>query len=246
MASADAQTAFGARSNRVDVLVQALVQGDRERSSRIFDSELALEAQIPRVYQGLLQPAMYRIGDLWEVGQITVATEHMATAITEELMNRVYPRLINPSRTGRKVVIATTEEEEHQVGAKMAADLFEMHGWDAVFPGAGLDTDELLALIEQEQPVLVGLSFTIAEHAASLLRMMQRIRGRFPRLPILVGGQGLGRVDATIWSELERVTCLSSLDALDAYIARLTSTGPDAGPGPDLAPAAGTTPIVDT
>ena len=201
---------------------------------RVFDAALGPRRPIPRVYQDLLQPALYRIGELWECGQISVATEHMATAITEELMNAVYPRLINRTRIGRKVVIATVEKEEHQVGAKMASDLFEMHGWDALFPGAGITTSELLALLDRERPALLGLSFTIPEHSASLLRMLQRIRAHAPRLPILVGGQGLRWTDTAAWPELENVSYIASLDALDAYLARLatgeTDHGPDANP----------------
>jgi methanogenic corrinoid protein MtbC1 len=210
-----------------------LVQGDRDGARAIFDAALAQEPSIPSVYQGLFQPALYRVGELWESGQITVATEHMATAITEELMNAVYQRLINPVRSGHKVIIATVEEEEHQVGAKMASDLFEMHGWDAIFPGAGITTSELLALIGREQPAMLGLSFSIAAHSATLLSMLQRIRERYPRLPILVGGQGLRWTDTAAWSDLDNVVCIASLDALDAHIRQLDPAvlGADSGFG---------------
>lgn len=218
-------------SDQVDALVDAFVRGDRDASGRIFDAAIDRELPIPRVYQDLLRPALYRVGELWECGQISVATEHMATAITEELMNTVYPRLVSANRRGHKVVIATVEGEEHQVGAKMASDLFEMHGWDALFPGAGITTSELLALIDREQPTLLGLSFAIAEHSASLLRMLQRIRAHSPRLPILVGGQGLRWTDSAAWPHLDDVTYFASLDALDAYLARLATTG--VGPVPD-------------
>jgi len=146
-------------------------------------------------------------------------------------MNAVYPRLINPVRTGRKVIIATVEEEQHQVGAKMASDLFEMLGSDALFPGAGITTSELLALIGREQPAMLGLSFSIAAHSATLLTMLQRIRERYPRLPILVGGQGLRWTEAAAWSGLDNVVCIASLDALDAHIRQLdpAALGTDSG-----------------
>ena len=229
--SAQTVAAPSSKPEQINTFVNALVQDGRDGARAIFDAALAHEPSIPSVYQGLFQPALYRVGELWESGQITVATEHMATAITEELMNAVYPRLINPVRSGHKVMIATVEEEEHQVGAKMASDLFEMHGWDAIFPGAGITTSELLALIGREQPAMLGLSFSIAAHSATLLSMLQRVRERYPRLPILVSGQGLRWTDTAAWSDLDNVVCIASLDALDAYIRQLdpATLGPDSG-----------------
>lgn len=237
-ASAKNAAAPDPRPDQIDAFVNALVRGDRDRARGIFDAALTREPSIPRVYQDLVQLALYQIGELWESGQISVASEHMATAITEQLMNGIYSRLINPARTGRKVVIATVEQEEHQVGAKMASDMFEMHGWDALFPGTGITTSELLALIGRERPALLGLSFSIAAHSATLQIMLRRIREQYPRLPILVGGQGLRWTDKAAWSDLGDVLCIASLDVLDAHIRQLDGTG--LGSGPEL----GATPII--
>ena len=61
--------------------------------------------------------------------------------------------------------------------------------------------------------------------------MLQRIRERYPRLPILVGGQGLRWTETAAWSGLDNVVCIASLDALDAHIRQLdpAALGPDSG-----------------
>jgi len=81
--SAKTAAAPSSKPEQIKTFVKALVQGDREGARAIFDAALAHEPSTPSVYQGLLQPALYQIGEFWESGQITVATEHMATAITE-------------------------------------------------------------------------------------------------------------------------------------------------------------------
>lgn len=38
------------------------------------------------MYQDLVQRSLYEVGELWERGHVSVATEHLATAITESLL----------------------------------------------------------------------------------------------------------------------------------------------------------------
>lgn len=205
-------------SSALHPFLSALMEGDRETCCRMTDSFLEMQVPILRLYQGLFQPALYRIGELWSANRISVAVEHMATAITEGLLNRVYPSLINPRRCGRKAVLATVEKELHQVGVKMAADVFEMHGWDTVFPGADLPCEELLRIIERERPDMLGISFSVFFHLDTLERMLVQIRREHPELPILIGGQGVVSGDCEVASGFEGVQCITSLEALEETI----------------------------
>lgn len=198
--------------------VLALVKGDKEVCTVLVDQVLEAETSILTVYQALFQPALSRVGELWAANRISVATEHMATSIVEGLMNRLYPRIINLERCGRKAVLATVEGELHQVGIKMAADVFEMHGWDTVFPGADISTPELLGLLKEERPDLLGLSFSIFSHLDRLERILARVRATYPELPILVGGQGLDWGGEEVVGRVSETACVRTLDELETEI----------------------------
>ncbi|MEW8692880.1 MAG: cobalamin-dependent protein [Candidatus Thiodiazotropha endolucinida] len=209
-------------SESLDSFLVCLIKGDREMCSFITEEVLRNGTPIPALYQGLFQPALYRVGELWAENRISVATEHMATAITEGLLNQVYPRLINRHRSGRKAMLATVEEELHQVGAKMAADVFEMHGWDGLFLGSGRSTYELLSALKEEQPDILGLSFSVYDHLDSLTNMITRVRSDYPDLPILIGGQGLNQGGEELEEAFSKVTCVRNLDELDAVITHIS------------------------
>ncbi len=76
-----------------------------------------------------MRRALYDVGELWEQGKISVAGEHLATAISEGLLHLSYPRLFAAPRSGRLAVVAASVGERHQFGARMVADMFELHGW---------------------------------------------------------------------------------------------------------------------
>ena len=107
-----------------------LHSGNRSGCMVIVKELLAAEIKIKDLYINLFQRSMYEVGTLWETNKISVATEHLCTAITESLINLTYPYLFSTERHGKKAIITCTPGEYHQIGARIVADYFELNGWD--------------------------------------------------------------------------------------------------------------------
>jgi MerR family transcriptional regulator, light-induced transcriptional regulator len=134
--------------NIADDYLQNLLTGNRANCSAIAKQYLAQNPSIQDLYEEVFKVALYEVGHLWETNKITVATEHMATAITEGILNELYESLIPQKIYNKKVVVACVENEQHQVGIKMVADIFEMKGWESFFLGTGIPITELIKFIE--------------------------------------------------------------------------------------------------
>ncbi len=169
--------------------ISLLLSGDRESCINIVNSLLENEIDMRDLYTHLFHEAMYEIGTLWENNKITVAVEHLATAIMENLLCLVYPQLFSDrsKRVGKKAVISCTVNEYHQIGAKMIADIFELNGWDSYFLGANTPIEGLLTLIHEKKPQVVGLSVSIYSNMEKLIQTIERIKAEFPQKDILVG-----------------------------------------------------------
>ena len=202
---------------RADFLT-ALLNGDRSRCLALTEQVLRSGIPVLTLYQELYQSALYQIGELWASNRISVAREHLATALVEGLLNQVYPRVIAPHRVHRRIVVASVEGELHQIGAKMVCDVFEMHGWDAFYLGADMPTCELLHLLREQGPDLLGLSLSVYLHLNTLLHMLAAGRAEFLTLPILIGGQGLRQVGPTLTLG-PAVHYVADLDALNRFVA---------------------------
>lgn len=66
-----------------------------------------------------------------------------------------------------------------------------------LYLGADMPTCELLHLLREQCPDLLGLSLSVYLHLNTLLHM-DAVRAEFPILPILIGGQGIaaGRAES--------------------------------------------------
>jgi len=195
-----------------------LIKGEKSDCIAILDELINQNLQVETIYTQLFQRALYQVGEYWEKNLISVATEHMATAITENLMIRLQPNLFTIERTGKKAVIACVANEYHQVGAKMVADIFEMHGWDGYFLGANTPVSELIRFLENQNPDLIGLSLSIYFNLNELKNTVTQIRRHIPDIPILVGGQAFRWGGTEITQQFNNVGYLSGIATLKEYI----------------------------
>lgn len=185
--------------------LEALIRGDRHRCRAMVEEMLQDGIDIKDLYVGIFQRSLYQVGELWECNQLTVAREHMATAITESLLPLAYQAIFSAPHCGRKAVVACAANEYHQVGGKMVADILELNGWDGYFIGANTPVNDLLSLVNEKNPDMICLSLSVYAGMPGLITLLERIRNEFTALPVIVGGQ------AFRWGGVDQVTAYSGV-----------------------------------
>lgn len=198
--------------------LEALIHGNRQQARSIFEGWMREDRPVRWLYQSIIQRALYEIGTRWESGLISVATEHLATAIVENIMNLVYPRLFERPSTGHSAVVTCAANEHHQLGGKMVADMFELHGWHSYFLGANTPSEDLVRLIEEKRPDAAAFSLTLNFNMDKLVHALKLVHATRPRLPLLVGGQALLAGHDPRLEALSGLTLMTSLDELETWI----------------------------
>jgi methanogenic corrinoid protein MtbC1 len=155
----------------------------------VIDEGLNRGVPVAELYLGVIKEAQRRIGDLWQLNQISVAQEHLATAIARLAMTHLYSAMPLGRPVGRRVIVACVEGEQHDLGPRVVADFFEMAGFDVRYLGASVPTDSLLAMVLRDVPDLVVLSVTMAFHLDALRSTVAQLRQRAgDRVRVAVGG----------------------------------------------------------
>ena len=197
---------------------ESLLAGDRKACAKIVKALLARQIDIKTLYLNLFQRSLYEIGELWETNKISVAREHLATAITEGLLNLIYPTLFSGQISDNIIIVSCAQNEYHQIGGKMVADLFELHGWDTHFVGANTPNDHLLSLIDEIKPTLVGLSLSIYFNMPLLQAGLDAIQTHYHHLDIIVGGQAFKWGGKSLLKRYPTVNYIPSLNAVERYL----------------------------
>ncbi len=138
----------------------------------------------------VIQPAMYRIGELWQANQVSVAQEHMATAIVQAVMTVGLLHLPPLPLNGKRVLLACVEGNHHAVGLRMVADAFLLSGWDVQFLGPNVPPASLIGQVAEWKPHLVGLSVSFAHQMPAVKTVISGLQKRFGagRPALMIGG----------------------------------------------------------
>jgi methanogenic corrinoid protein MtbC1 len=134
---------------------------------------------IPGIYMDVFQEVLYEVGRLWETNQITVADEHMGTAITQYIMSILYQYLETRDEKRGRIVMTGVQGELHQVGANMVSDVLESDGWDVVFLGTNVPPDGIIQSIRQHGADVFGISSTMFFNIPRVIQLVDTVRQAF-------------------------------------------------------------------
>jgi methanogenic corrinoid protein MtbC1 len=168
----------------------AQLAGDRRQAlalvQRIVDDGKLSPGE---VRSKVIAAAQREIGELWERNEISVAQEHLATAISQLALAELFQQERSGAPYGQKIIVACVEGELHEFPARLVADELEAGGFAVRFLGADVPTETLVSFLGKEHPDLLVLSATMAFHADNVRQAVKAVREAHPTLPIAVGGQ---------------------------------------------------------
>ncbi len=198
--------------------LDALLIGDKRTCASIVQQLLDEELPVRTLFLDLFQDALYKVGELWEMNRITVATEHLATTITLALFQLVYPRVFAVERVGKTAIVLCTPDEHHHIGARMVSDICELHGWDSHFVGSHTPVADLCEMVQEKRPDFLGVSLTLYSNIGNLLHLLHTVRAVAPEVPILVGGQAFRDGGAEILNDFAGVAYHQSMDEFEHFL----------------------------
>ncbi len=170
--------------------LEAVAAGDGEGALAVALAQVDSGIPPERVMCDLIGAAQVEVGRRWEAGEWSVAQEHLATGIAEEVV-AVLGRL--PSEGGAtkgKVLVACVEGEWHSLPARITAHVLRRSDWDVTFVGPSVPADQLAALLHDVGPHAVAVSCIVPANLPGARRMIETTRAG--GTPVMAGGSGFG------------------------------------------------------
>jgi MerR family transcriptional regulator, light-induced transcriptional regulator len=186
----------------------SLLAGNQIEALAIMDRCMDNGQSLVDVKFHVIRSALYSIGAKWQANQVTVAHEHMATAIAQSVMTLGLLQSPLPALNGKRALLACVEGNHYAVGLRMVADAFQLAGWDVQFLGSNMPTSALVLQTMEWKPDLVGLSVSFAQQLRVVRDIVEKLKERLgsARPAVIIGGLAINRFDR-----------LANLVGADAY-----------------------------
>lgn len=175
-----------------DRLFDHVAGGRAQESYRLVETLSRAGWDVERIVVDLLTVVQRRVGCQWQAGAWTVAQEHQATALVDDLLG-LLGRDIAPPRSHGTVTLVCAEGEWHVTPARMAALLLRRHGWRTSFLGGSTPSDHVRRSLEVSRPSFVAISCTLPLALVGAWRVAAVARSL--GLPTIAGGAAFGDDD---------------------------------------------------
>lgn len=140
---------------------QSVLHGQHRAAASLMKQAMDDGHTLTQASVRLVQPALYQIGNLWQQNLITVSQEHLATAISQNVLASAYVQATFAPPVGKTAMFACVEGNHHSIGLHMLSDAFETAGWDVLFLGANLPLMDLTREVDKLRPDLLALSISL-------------------------------------------------------------------------------------
>lgn len=169
---------------------QALLDHDLAGADRILAEVLAIYP-LEALILDLIRPSLVTIGQGWIDGEVSVATEHLASHFVRQ---RLLAWLDSgpSSRPVPPTVLACAPDDWHEVSLLMLGVLLRRQGWPVSYLGPAVPLPDLASFVRAARPAAVVLVAMLPESARALQAWPEHLpelaeRGR---PPVCFAGRG--------------------------------------------------------
>jgi len=177
----------GADHSPLGPLIEAVRGYDRERLEALVDGQLQRLGPL-RFATEVVLPLAAQVGDLWALGRLPIASEHLASDVVVHALKSI---LRDSPGTGPVVLASGLPGERHEWGLLAMLVRVRADGWQVQYLGPDLPLDELVQAAWTVRPAAVALSASDPELVERNLSDLARFVPRLPpQVRAVIGGRG--------------------------------------------------------
>lgn len=212
-----------ARAEIVSAAVAAALQATRRLDAVELQAVLeraAVTLGVPTFIDRVVAPALAQIGHGWSERSVSVAQEHMATAVFRRVLGWLL-RVYEATSDAPRIAVTTPPGHAHELGALMAAASAAAEGWGVTYLGPDLPVVDLVGAAAQAGARAVAVSAVYQPSGVDLLRALRETRAALPEgIPLLAGGSAaLAIRDGAQAAGVHVVDSLAEFRALLSHLA---------------------------
>jgi MerR family transcriptional regulator, light-induced transcriptional regulator len=169
----------------------AIIGGLQEEAANILINQFINGGKLSSIFDTTISDAMRCIGELWLMGELTVAQEHLATRTAVSALHKLRSVLPIAESIGKVVICCSVEGDFHELPTYLVQLVFENQGFEVINFGANTPLYSLSEEINHYSPALICISITTSDNIERTSYDYKQLREKTSELkiPIVVGGR---------------------------------------------------------
>lgn len=179
----------------IETFERALVSVDRMGARNAL--EVAAEGlENAEILDTVMTPALEKIGEKWETGNVALSQVYMSGIICEELIDEFVPQN-ESAKNGYPPIGIATFEDHHSLGKRIVRSMMKAGGFTVTDYGIGINADRLAEMAQNDGVRVLLISTLMFPSALRVKDLREKLDG----VKIIVGGAPF-RFDSELWKKV--------------------------------------------
>jgi len=181
-----------------------ILEGDHKKCLKLVNEKVNSNQQKISFYTNVIKPTMYRVGRMWEEGEISIAKEHLASSVTARVMASLFFGDSKDIEKKGKAIVTAAYNEFHEIGPWMIADALEINGWEVKYLGANTPNKDLINITKDYKPDILAVSAAMPYHIDNVYSLIEKIKKTktLSSIKIMVGGLAF-KNNPDMWEQIK-------------------------------------------
>ncbi len=174
-----------------DYFYDLIIKNDSDSSYDLVYEIYSKGGDILDIYNKIFTNSLIKLGDMWELGLIDVATEHQFSALTETVMARFHSKIKKNITIEKNILCMNLANERHLIASKMLCNFTEYCGLNSFYIGSNVPYNDLEIYVKKNNISLLLISITSSDSEGSLDSFLdfKNKSEVFKDVDLIMGGQ---------------------------------------------------------
>jgi excisionase family DNA binding protein len=180
-----------------DFLLKHARVGNRHAVQKVLNGIYLGQYPLHVIYDKLITPVLYKIGNLWMREEISIIEEHLASQAIRDALIRLQGLITIPEEKIGNVLCLNPASELHDIALKMVEHILEVRGFRTYYSGQLTPMFDVQNIFEKFRPERMYVSVTIVENSKALQEEINHIFDLSLQYEtkIFIGGRGWQSLD---------------------------------------------------
>jgi methanogenic corrinoid protein MtbC1 len=199
------------------IILEAGLSQDKKTAYNAIDLARSEGVQTIDLLMGVVSPLLWKIGDMWAAGTITVRDEHRFTAFINTILERIenddLTKIPINNQKNIDILLMNAPRNTHFLGVRVLNLWLQSKGVRSLVIQSKSNISMIFSKIESLNPKFIGVSAALENQIPATLKLYEKIQSQFPnRCPsFVIGGNS---VKQGIYKSQPGVTFLFDLKQL--------------------------------
>ncbi len=185
------------KTKESEEFTEALLHGDRTKTLNILTQSCPTWEKLYEFFSSTFHDSMEHIGYLWEINQITVAKQHLASTTIDDTIFTLLEKFEQEEPKNKTIFFSTAPLEAHGLGNKIITKIAQKKGYSVINIGANLPTNDIIGALNEFTPNYIIFSATLTTSPYYINEILEKLKKYTPSHPYqtIISGYGLRHLE---------------------------------------------------